>query len=81
MPDDLLLRVGLTMLSDAAPILCLLCLLCFLVLCLLCLLCLPPCLQVVASLDATLQAQLARLADVWWGRPLFKSGVDNEARR
>tara|TARA_B100000780_G_scaffold254845_1_gene203203 strand:+ start:504 stop:653 length:150 start_codon:yes stop_codon:yes gene_type:complete len=41
----------------------------------------PPCLQVVASLDATLQAQLARLADVWWGRPLFKSGVDNEARR
>ena len=41
----------------------------------------PPCPQVIAGLDATLQAQLARLADVWWGRPLFKSGVANEARR
>ena len=41
----------------------------------------PPCLQVVAGLDAALQAQLARLTDVWWGRPLFKSGVANEARR
>ena len=55
---------------------------CFLYfLCFMCSLRVPPCLQVVARLDATLQAQLARLADVWWGRPLFKSGVDNEARR
>ena len=37
--------------------------------------------KVVARLEATLQAQLSRLADVWWGRPLFRSGVNNELRR